>query len=53
MTDLDKEFGKDRVIDSPVSEAAVTGLGVGASLLGTRPVIIHPPIDFMLYALIQ
>ena len=50
MTDLDKEFGKDRVIDSPVSEAAVTGLGVGASLLGTRPVIIHPRIDFMLYA---
>ena len=30
MTNLDVEFGKDRIIDTPVSEAACTGLAVGA-----------------------
>ena len=29
MTDLDKKFGADRIIDTPVSEAAVTGAAVG------------------------
>lgn len=50
MDDLDKKYGKDRVIDSPVSEAACTGVGVGASLFGHRPIIIHPRMDFMLLA---
>ena len=35
MTDLDKQFGKDRIIDTPVSEAATTGLAVGASLFSS------------------
>ena len=51
MTDLDKKFGKSRVIDTPVSEAACTGLAVGASLCGSMPVVVHPRIDFMLYAM--
>ncbi|MEE2863169.1 MAG: transketolase C-terminal domain-containing protein [Gemmatimonadota bacterium] len=51
MTDLDKIYGTDRVIDTPVSELACTGAGVGASLAGMRPVVVHPRIDFMLYAL--
>ena len=51
MTDLDKTFGKDRVIDTPVSEAATTGLAVGASLCGSKPIVVHPRIDFMLYAM--
>jgi pyruvate dehydrogenase E1 component beta subunit len=51
MTDLDKNFGKERVIDTPVSEAASTGLAVGAALTGTKPIVVHPRIDFMLYAL--
>jgi pyruvate dehydrogenase E1 component beta subunit len=51
MTDLDKQFGKHRVIDTPVSELATTGAGVGAALAGMRPVVIHPRIDFMLYAM--
>ena len=51
MTDLDTRFGKDRVIDTPVSESACTGAGVGAALAGMRPVVIHPRMDFMLYAL--
>lgn len=51
MTDLDKVYGTDRVIDTPVSELACTGAGVGASLAGMRPIIVHPRIDFMLYAI--
>ena len=51
MTDLDKIFGKDRVIDTPVSESATTGAAVGAALAGMKPVVIHPRIDFMLYAM--
>ena len=51
MTDLDKMFGKERVMDSPVSELACTGAAVGASLCGYRPIVVHPRIDFMLYAM--
>lgn len=50
MKDLDKKFGKERIIDSPVSEGATTGVGVGASLFGYRPIIIHPRMDFMILA---
>ena len=53
MTDLDKIFGRDRIIDSPVSEQATTGAGVGASIHGKRPVIVHPRVDFMLLAVDQ
>jgi acetoin:2,6-dichlorophenolindophenol oxidoreductase subunit beta len=51
MTDLDKRFGPERIIDSPVSELACTGAAVGASLCGYRPIVVHPRMDFMLYAL--
>jgi acetoin:2,6-dichlorophenolindophenol oxidoreductase subunit beta len=51
MTDLDKRFGADRVLDSPVSELACTGAAVGASLCGYRPIVVHPRMDFMLYAM--
>ncbi|HYB95507.1 MAG TPA: transketolase C-terminal domain-containing protein [Vicinamibacterales bacterium] len=51
MTALDKKFGVHRVIDTPVSELAVTGAGVGASLAGMKPIVVHPRIDFMLYAM--
>lgn len=51
MTDLDKKFGTDRVIDSPVSESACTGAAVGASLAGMKPIVVHPRMDFMLYAM--
>lgn len=50
MTDLDKEFGKSRVIDTPVSEDACTGAAVGASLCGYKPIVIHPRVDFMILA---
>ena len=34
-----EKFGPDRVIDAPISEAGFCGLGVGASMLGLRPVV--------------
>jgi pyruvate dehydrogenase E1 component beta subunit len=45
-----KRFGPDRVIDTPVSENAMTGAAVGAALAGMRPVVVHPRMDFMFYA---
>ena len=53
MTDLDKKFGKERVIDTPVSELACTGAAIGASLCGYRAIAIHPRMDFMLLAVDQ
>jgi pyruvate dehydrogenase E1 component beta subunit len=53
MKDLDKKFGKDRVIDCPVSELATTGATVGAAICGYRPMIVHPRVDFMLLAVDQ
>lgn len=50
MTDLDKEFGRERVIDTPVSEWATTSAAVGASLNGLKPIVIHPRMDFMVFA---
>jgi len=50
MTELEKEFGKGRVIDTPVSEAATTSAAVGAALCGYRPIVLHPRIDFMILA---
>ena len=34
-----KRFGDKRVVDTPISEAAFIGMGVGASMLGLRPVM--------------
>ena len=53
MTDLDKEFGRHRVIDAPVSENATTGAALGSALAGMRPVVVHPRMDFMLLAVDQ
>jgi acetoin:2,6-dichlorophenolindophenol oxidoreductase subunit beta len=48
--DLIKLFGEERVIDTPISENAMTGAAVGASLTGSKPIIMHPRTDFALYA---
>src|SRR5512136_737022 len=39
LAGLVDEFGPDRVIDTPISEAGITGLGVGAAMTGQRPVV--------------
>ncbi len=51
MTDLNKKFGIERIIDTPVSESACTGAAVGASLAGMKPIVLHPRMDFMIYAM--
>jgi acetoin:2,6-dichlorophenolindophenol oxidoreductase subunit beta len=50
MTDLDVEFGRTRIIDTPVSELACTGAALGAALCGKRPIVVHPRVDFSLLA---
>lgn len=50
-TGLLEKFGEERIIDTPVSENAVTGAAVGASIAGMRAVVVHPRIDFMMYAI--
>ena len=48
---LIEEFGESRVIDTPVSENGITGAAVGAAIAGMKPVVVHPRMDFMLYAM--
>lgn len=48
-----KKFGPERVIDTPLSENALTGIAIGAALDGMRPVLIHQRNDFMLLAMDQ
>ncbi|MHA7064542.1 alpha-ketoacid dehydrogenase subunit beta [Azospirillum argentinense] len=47
---LQAEFGPNRVVDTPISEAAIMGGAVGAALLGTRPVVEMRFSDFALCA---
>lgn len=53
MTNLEIEFGRERVIDSPVSELTCTGAAVGAAIAGRRPIVVHPRMDFMVLAVDQ
>jgi len=39
LTGLVEEFGPSRVIDTPISEAGITGLGVGGAMTGMRPIV--------------
>ncbi len=50
---LQETFGPDRVFDTPLAEDAMTGVAVGASLGGLRPMHIHIRMDFMLLAMNQ
>ena len=50
MVDLDKKFGKERIIDCPVSENSVTGTALGAALNGMKAIVVHPRMDFMVLA---
>jgi 2-oxoisovalerate dehydrogenase E1 component len=46
-------FGRDRVFNSPISEAAIPGTGCGAAMVGMRPVVEIMYIDFVLMAMDQ
>ncbi len=47
------EFGPKRVKDAPISETAITGAGIGAAMLGLRPVVEFMTINFTLVAMDQ
>lgn len=51
--DLHKDFGPDRCFDTPLSEDAMTGLGIGAALAGMRPIHVHQRMDFLLLCMNQ
>ena len=44
------EFGPDRIVDTPISEATIMGAAVGAALVGTRPIVEMRFSDFALCA---
>jgi pyruvate dehydrogenase E1 component beta subunit len=48
-----QEFGSERVINTPISEAAIVGAAVGAALAGTRPVAEIMYMDFITLAMSQ
>lgn len=50
MVGLEHMFGKERVIDCPVSENGTTGIAIGTALAGCPTVMVHPRMDFMLLA---
>ena len=45
------EFGKQRVVNTPISESTIMGAGLGAALVGTRPVIEMRIADFVMPAI--
>ncbi len=52
-TGLVEKFGTDRVVDTPLSEDAMTGVAIGAALAGLRPIHVHIRMDFLLLAMNQ
>jgi len=48
---LQEEFGADRVIDTPSSENAITGVALGAAIRGKRPILVHMRVDFALLSI--
>jgi len=47
---LVEEFGTGRIIDTPISEPGFTGIGVGAAMVGLRPIIEFMTWNFSLVA---
>jgi pyruvate dehydrogenase E1 component beta subunit len=50
---LKEEFGRDRVRDTPITETAFIGMGVGAAIMGFKPVVELMLVDFGLVAMDQ
>ena len=48
-----EQFGSDRIIDTPLSESAFTGTGIGAAMGGMRPIVEIMTVNFSLLALDQ
>ncbi|HLG33312.1 MAG TPA: pyruvate dehydrogenase complex E1 component subunit beta [Bacteroidia bacterium] len=47
---LIERFGEKRVIDTPVSENVTTGAAVGVAIAGMKAIVVHPRVDFAVYA---
>jgi len=47
LSGLVDEFGAERILDSPISEAGITGIGLGAAMTGMRPIVDIMFGDFM------
>ena len=52
-TGLFDEFGHDRVLDTPLAESAIAGVGIGAAMYGMRPVAEMQFADFIMPAVNQ
>jgi acetoin:2,6-dichlorophenolindophenol oxidoreductase subunit beta len=50
---LVQKYGKERVLETPTSENAVTGVGVGLAITGHKSVMVHQRLDFFLLAMDQ
>lgn len=50
---LGQRYGRERVIETPIAEAAMTGVTLGAALAGLRPVLIHMRNDFLMVSMDQ
>jgi pyruvate/2-oxoglutarate/acetoin dehydrogenase E1 component len=50
---LAQKYGPERVFSTPLSEDAMTGVGIGMALAGLRPIHIHIRMDFMMLAMNQ
>lgn len=48
-----KEFGEKRVIDTPIAEEGFIGVGIGAAMMGLRPIVEIMTINFILVAMDQ
>jgi 2-oxoisovalerate dehydrogenase E1 component beta subunit len=50
---LNEQFGEDRVIDTPLAESAIAGVGIGAAMYGMRPIAEMQFADFIMPAVNQ
>jgi len=48
-----EQFGSDRIVDTPISEQAIVGIGIGSAIVGMKPVVEIMFSDFLLLALDQ
>lgn len=50
---LSEKYGPKRVLETPTSENAMTGIGVGLAISGFRPLMVHQRLDFFILAMDQ